>query len=89
MTVKASLNVGLELKALGGKRVHLEDYYLFIISLRSDNPNHENFKKLNRVKIKAMNKVGYTAVIGHDGEMRAVKVDIMMEESHLIPIKRN
>lgn len=36
-----------------------------------------------------MNKVGYAAVIGHDGEMRAVKVVIMMEESHLIPIKRN
>lgn len=46
MTVKASLNVGLELKALGGKRVHLEDYYLFIISFRSDNPNHENLKKI-------------------------------------------
>lgn len=53
MTVKASLNVGLELKALGGKGVHLEDYYLFIISLRSDNPNHENLKKKKESKNKS------------------------------------
>lgn len=45
MTVKATLNVGLDLKALGGKGKHLEDYYLFIINLRVIIQTMRIFKK--------------------------------------------